>query len=188
MKKSMKILLAMLVLSAFVQKTNAQSNKECVVIMSQNYTCEDPRNSDATWVLKKGEAIHVYKCDDGYEYSGPYTAASTMIPFSTCHIPGTVRGERYLVINATHLNLREKPSTSSGIYCYDSEYGGSVAPNKFLVNPSRERGVYGTSYSWKPYYLPKGTRMPYLGKSGNFYKTTFNGTTFYVSAKYCLLK
>jgi hypothetical protein len=111
-----------------------------------------------------------------------------MLPKSVCRLPGSVRGERYIVINCTNLRLREKPSTSSGIYCYDSDYAGSVAQEQFLLHPEKELGVYGNSYSWKPYYLPKGTRLPYLGKVNGFYKTKFDGTVFYLHSKYCLLK
>jgi len=186
MKNVLKFIITVLILCGSALSMNAQK----VMIMSRTYTCEDPRGFDenATWTLKKGEAILVYPTSDGYEYYGGYTAASVILPKSVCRLPGSVRGERYIVINGTNLRLREKPSTSSGIYCYDSDYAGSVAQEQFLLHPEKELGVYGNSYSWKPYYLPKGTRLPYLGKVNGFYKTKFDGTVFYLHSKYCLLK
>ncbi len=187
MKIAFKFLMVAVALMACSMKANAQ---QMVVIMSQNYSCDDPRGFDESqkWTLKKGDALLVYKEGNVYNYFGGYTAAFVEIPKRVCHLPGTVSGERYFVINATNLRLREKPSTSSGIYCYDENYGGSVAQLQFLVHPERELGVYGNSYSWKPYYLPKGTRLPYLGKVNGFYKTKFDGQVFYLSAKYCILK
>ena len=166
------------------------SAQELVVIMNEDYTCDDPRGEEgnAGWNFKKGDALHVYKGDNGdYEYFGPYIAANAMIPKNLCHLPGE-RGEKYIVINVENLNLREGPSTRHKIYCYDSEYGGTFDPSKFLANPHSELGVYGNSRSWKAWHLPKGIRMPYLGKENGFYKTSFNNIVFYICAKYCTLK
>ena len=186
----MKNIMKNLLFVAFLFSAHSMKAQEMVVVMSQNYTCEDPRGfgEEPKWTLKKGEALHVYKREEGYEYYGPYTAASVILPFRVCHVPGTVKGEKCIIINGTNLRLRQAPSTKSGIYCYDSDYGGSIAQEKFLVHPEKELGVYGTSYSWKPFYLPKGTRLPYLGKVNGFYKTKFRGSVFYLSAKYCLLR
>ena len=161
-----------------------------VVIMNQDYTCEDPRGFDETskWVLKKGDALLMYKRRNSYEYYGYYTAASVEIPSRFVRLPGTISGEKYIVINVDDLNLREGPSTTSGIWCYDSDYGGSIAQEQFLKNPRKVLGAYGSKYSWKPYHLPKGTRLPYLGTVNGFYKTKFNGVLFYLSTKYCTLK
>ena len=183
MKKVFKVLLLLLALTTTSQTMQAQS---FVVIMNQNYTCENPQGGE--WTLKKGQAINVYEEDNAYVYSGPFLASGVEIPVSKCHLPGAVKGEKYLIINVDNLSLREKPSTKSGIYCYDEDYGGTFDPSKFSVNYKKELGVYGTSYSWKPFYFPKGTRIPYLGKSGNFYKTTFDNKVFYVDAKKCTLK
>ncbi len=190
MKEMRKKLMRLAILFLLVLVTGKVYGQQMVVIMSSNYTCDDPRGFDETakWRLKKGDVLNVYKSKDGYEYYGGYTAASVVLPSRVCRLPGSVKGERYIVINATNLRLREKPSLNSGIYCYDEDYGGSIAQNCFLVNPKSEKGTYGNSYSWKEYYLPKGTRLPYLGKQNGFYKTTFDGTVFYVSSKFCLLK
>ena len=185
MKKIFRVfmLLALMLISS--ANVNAQG---MVVIMDGSYSCEDPRNDGETWTFKKGDALLVYNGDgNGYEYSGPYTAASVEIPKNKCHIPGE-HGEKYIVINVNDLNLREGPSTRHKIYCYDEEYAGSIDPSKFLANPRRELGVYGNSYSWRAYHLPKGTCLPYLGKENGFYKTTFDGTVFYVCARYCSLR
>ncbi len=187
MRNIAKIVLVTLAMLPCTEKLNAQG---MIVIMNQRYTCEDPRGFDenSEWTFNKGDALHVYKRDNSYDYYGPYTAACVSIPARFCHIPGTVKGEKYIVVNGTNVRLRQGPSTSSGIYCFDSDYGGSIAQEKFIVNPSKELSTYGNSYSWKPFYFNKGTRLPYLGKVNGFYKTKFDGVIFYISAKYCILK
>ncbi len=187
MKNVFRTIVLILALAAASQNLRAQS---CVVIMNQNYVCEDPRDfsGEQTWTLKKGEALRVYKEDDYYEYFGPYLAASVEIPLSKCHIVGTVKGERCVTINVANLPLREKPQANAAIFCYDEDYAGSIDPSKFLVNYRRVKGVYGTSYSWKPYYFNKGTRVPYNGKVGNYYKTMIDGIVFYLDASKCTLR
>lgn len=184
MRTAMKCLLLVLTLMVYSQRMSAQ---EMVVIMSQNYTYDDPRwNNPAT--LEKGEVITVYKEGDTYQYFGSYTAASVGIPKHVFHIPGSVRGERCIVINGTHVRLRKGPSTKTGIFCYDANNGSSVARYDFKVKPGKETDADGIKYEWTPFYLDKGTRLPYLGKAGNFYKTSFNGYTFYISAQYTYVK
>ena len=46
----------------------------------------------------------------------------------------------------------------------------------------------GLIVRWEPITMPKGTRLPYKGKVGDFYKTAFDGYTLYISAKYSYLK
>ena len=187
MKNVLRTIVLMLALVAASQNLRAQSY---VVIMNQDFTCEDPRGFDgeSTWTLKKGEALRVYKEDNIYQYFGPYTVAYAEIPLSKCHVVGTVKGERCVTINVANLPLREKPKANAAIFCYDEEYAGSVDPSQFLVNYRREKGVYGNSYSWKPYYLNKGTRVPYLGKVGNYYRTKFDGIVFYLDVSKCTLR
>lgn len=162
--------------------------QEKIVVMSQNYTYEDPRWG-GNQLLEKGTAIRVYpsESEGGYEYFCGYTAASVILPKRVAHLPGTVRGERCIVVNGTNVRLREGPSTKSGIYCYDENNGSSVARQQFRKVPGVEK-TEDMEYHWVPDYLPKGTRLPYLGRVGDFYKTTFDNTVFYIAAKYCLLK
>lgn len=166
----------------------AQENlKEKVVVMRRDYTYEDPRWSTPV-VLEKGEAISVIDASaKEYEY-WPYPAAEVHIPKCVTRLPGAA-GEHYLVLNGTHVRLREGPSTNYGYYCVNLENTSSVYHNQF-VNDSNKPGTdaWGLTAEWEPYYLPKGTHLPYLGKQAGFYKTKFNGTVFYVSAKYCLYR
>lgn len=62
-------------------------------------------------------------------------------------------GGRSLVINGTNVNFRLSPSLNAGILT--NSYGYNV-------------------------HVPKYTRLPYLGTSGNFFKTRYNGRTVYV--------
>lgn len=174
-------------LAALLVTTASMKAQEFIVVMNQDYSYEDPRwNHKVT--LKKGDVISVLKNDDSYQYYGGYTAASVDIPKHVFHIPGSVKGEKCIVVNGTNVRLREKPSTKSGIYCYDENNGGSVARYKFKLKPGVEVDEDGYQYGWQPYYLDKGTRLPYLGKSNGFYKSTFNGVVFYISARYTYVK
>ena len=166
----------------------AQSGqKEMVVVMKRNYTYEDPRWSQRV-TLERGEAITVMSNGGSTYQYWPYPAADVSIPKAVTRLPGS-NGEHYLQINGTNVRLREGPSTSYGYYCYNSENTASVYHNQFIHdNDKPDTDEWGLAAEWEPYYLPKGTRLPYLGQKNGFYKTKFNGVMFYISAKYCLLK
>ena len=161
--------------------------KEIVVVMKSNYTYEDPRWPQSV-TLEKGEVITVM--DDGsdtYDF-WPYPAANVGIPKNVTRLPGS-NGERYIQINGTNVRFRQGPSTTYGYYCYNAASTASVYHYQFIRdNRKPKTDDWGLMAEWEPYYLPKGTRLPYLGKKNGFYLTMFNGTKFYISAKYCLLK
>ena len=163
--------------------TSLMTMAQLVVVMNKNYTYTDPRwEQDVT--LDKGQAITVTDAGgDSYEY-WPYPAADVAIPKKVTHIPGTVKGERCLVINTSKVRFLEKPSAKSRVYCYNVENTASIYHNQF-INMSRKpsKDDFGLEAKWDPMTLPRGTKIPYKGKSGNFYKTEINGTTFYISAK-----
>jgi len=160
---------------------------EIVVVMKSDYTYDDPRWSMPV-TLKKGQAITVMS--DGsapYNY-WPYPVADVEIPRNVARLPGS-NGEHYLQITGTNVRLREGPSTNYGYYCYNEMNTASVYHNQFIQdNKKPKTDDWGLTAEWTPYYLPKGTKLPYLGKKNGFYKTQFNGTQFYISAKYCKLR
>lgn len=161
--------------------------KEIVVVMKSNYTYEDPRWAHPV-TLEKGVAITVMSDGSASYNYWPYPVADVEIPKEVTRLPGS-NGERYLLLNGTNVRLREGPSTKYGYYCYNEENSASVYHNQFIRdNKKPKTDDWGLRAEWVPYYLPKGTRLPYLGKENGFYKTMFNGTVFYISAKYCLLK
>ena len=166
----------------------AQDNsKEIVVVMKRNYTYEDPRWSQPV-TLEKGKAITVISDGSSSYAFWPYPAADVSIPKAVTRLPGS-NGEHYILINGTNVRLREGPSTKYGYYCYNSASGASVYHNQFIHDSRKPKtDDWGLMAEWEPYYLPKGTRLPYLGTKNGFYKTMFNGTVFYISAKYCKLK
>ena len=188
MKKANYFLLS--IIAFFCQGVNllAQDGpKEIVVVMKSDFTYEDPRWSQPV-TLEKGEAITVMGDGDVTYNYWPYPAANVEIPVEVTRLPGS-NGERYIQINGTNVRFRQGPSTSYGYYCYNAASTASVYHNQFIHdNKMPKNDDWGLTAEWKPYYLPKGTRLPYLGKEKDFYKTSFNGTTFYISAKYCLLK
>lgn len=67
-----------------------------------------------------------------------------------------IRGKS-LVINGTDVNFRLAPSINAGIL--SNSYGYHI-------------------------HVPKYTRLPYLGASGNFFKTQYNGRIVYVSMQF----
>ena len=183
MKKLLILTLLFTATAAIAQTTS----KEKVVIMNRNYVYEDPRWEQSA-TLPKGEAIIVQDVGTAYEY-WPYPAADVRIPKNVAHVPGTVKGERYLVINGTNVRLREGPSLRHGYYCINVLSGASVYHNQFVTDKNKPKvDEWGLEAEWEPYYLPKGTRIPYLGRQGDFYKTKIDGVVFYISAKFCLLK
>ena len=189
MKKYKVFLLS--VIAFFCQAVSALAQdepKEIVVVMTKNYTYEDPRWSNQV-TLEKGKAITVMSIKDRPSYNyWPYPAADVEIPKEVTRLPGS-NGERHLKVNGTNVRLRKGPSTKYGYYCYNAANTASVYHNQF-INDNKKPKIdnWGLTAEWEPYYLPKGTLLPYLGKENGFYKTMFNGTYFYISAKYCLLK
>ncbi len=185
MKKSFFLCLLLLFLS--LSGTALRAQKKEVVVMSRNYTYDDPRWNTPVQ-LEKGEAITVTAADGGYYEYWPYPAADVAIPKNVTRLPGAA-GERYLVVNGTNVRLRKGPSTNYGYYCYNAANTASVYHNQFITERNKPKtDDWGLSAEWEPYYLPKGTRLPYLGKQSGFYKTKFNGQVFYISAKFTLLK
>ena len=70
-------------------------------------------------------------------------------------------GGRSLVINGTNVNFRLAPSLNAGILT--NSYGYNV-------------------------HVPKYTRLPYLGATGNFFKTRYNGRTVYVYMQFAYVE
>ena len=159
-----------------------------VMIVDKEYSCPDPRIEDSTWTFHKGDAVHVFPTDNGYDYFGPYTAACVSLPKDLCHLPGSVRGEKCIVVNATKVRLRQGPSTQSGIYCIDALQTGSVSHAQFRPKQGKEVDADGNVSEWIQFFFNKGTRLPYLGKFGAFYKSRFNDIEFYISAKHTYLR
>lgn len=58
---------------------------------------------------------------------------------------------------------------------------------RMRVGPGRQYG-FPQYYNGKPYTVPKGTSLPYLGTYGNWYKVLFEGDEFYVSADFAYLR
>ena len=188
MIKSKVILLSVIAFFCQTVKVMAQGEpKEIVVVMKKNYTYEDPRWSQPV-TLEKGEAITVMSDGSASYNYWPYPAADVEIPKSVARLPGS-NGEYYLQIDGTNVRLRQGPSTSYDYYCYNAANTASVYHNQFVPNNNQPAtDNWGLTAEWEPYYLPKGTLLPYLGKEKGFYKTMFNGTQFYISAKYCKLR
>jgi len=77
--------------------------------------------------------------------------------------------------------------TSSG---YTSS-GSVVVVNGVNVRlrwgPSLNASIY-TNGNGRPIYPKKGTRLTYLGQSGNWYKVRYNGNVLYISMDYSYLR
>ncbi len=189
-KKSLQLMKRLLLPILFlILSSSTPLLAQIVVVANKTVKYEDPRWGGEQ-SLNKGEAITV-SYDGGSEYEWwLYPAAFAVLPKKDFHIPGSVRGEKCIVVNGTNVRFREKPSTQSGILCYDIDSGASTYSVNFVQQSHIQRHlkIDGCPVYWDPYYLPKGTRLPYKGKSGNFYKTEFNGMILYISAKYSYVK
>lgn len=181
--------LVLCALAAFPIGAKAQSEpKELVVVMSRNYTYEDPR-----WLspveLKRGEAI-VVQDQEGASYDfWPYPAADVAIPKRVTRLPGAVKGERYLVLTVSNARLLQSPSAQSPYYCYNVESSASVYHNQFVSDGNRPKtDEWGLEAEWQPVTYPKGTRLPYKGKQGGFFKTKIGTLEFFISARHCQLR
>lgn len=168
--------------------TLAQEQSSIVVVMNDEYTYSDPRWGQNV-TLDKGSAITVYNIEgDDYEY-WPYPAAEVAIPKSVAHIPGTVNGERCLVINASNVRFLEKPSAYSRVLCYNIASTASVYHIQFInMKKKPKKDDFGLAAEWDPFTLKQNTAIPYKGKSGSYYKTEINGQTLFISAKQARLK
>ncbi len=69
--------------------------------------------------------------------------------------------QKYVVINGTNLRLRFEPNLNCS-WLHD----GNGAPK----------------------YLPKGTRLPYKGEAGDFYRVLYNNQTLYVAKQYSYIQ
>lgn len=187
MKRIIFLLLTMLTVGSV---TSTAQEKVIVVVPNHDVKYEDPRfGSEGT--LTKGEAISVNDDGSGDYRWWPYPAADVSLSRKDFHIPGMVKGEKYIVINGTNVRFREKPSLQSGILCYNTDSSASYYSIEFVSQSSIQRhykDADGFPIYWDPYYLPKGTRLPYLGKAGSFFKTSFNGMTLYISSKYSYVR
>lgn len=168
----------------------AYAQKQLVVVANRNINYEDPR-FERTGTLERGEAITV--SDNGSTYGWWIYPMEPTIDFAkrNFHVPGTVQGELCIVVNGSNVRFRESPSLNAGIYCVDIMSGASYFQKGFIKDSQvkREyRDSEGILRCWDPIYLPKGTRLPYKGKVGEFYKTAFDGYTLYISAKYSYVK
>lgn len=189
MRHLSRTIIAALLLSAFIATESRAQNdgKEIVVVLSQAYTYEDPRWGENV-TIDAGTSLTVIDTgSDEYQY-WPYPASDTSIPKSKTHLPGQGAGERYFILTGTNVRLREGPSLNYGFYCMNILSGASIYHNKFVKDRFKPReDDWGIKAEWDPIYLPKGTRLVYLGQKNGFFKTHFDGVTFYISAKYCKL-
>ncbi|MCH5178011.1 MAG: hypothetical protein J1F25_08295 [Prevotellaceae bacterium] len=69
----------------------------------------------------------------------------------------TQQSQRYVVLNASRLRLRFEPNLNCG-------------------------WLHGSN--GKPKFLSKGTRLPYAGESGDFYRVLYNNQHLYVAKQY----
>lgn len=187
-KVNTRILLLALLACASCLVTLAQEQRTIVVVMNNDYTYTDPR-WEQNVTLERGYAFTVNDSEgDDYDY-WPYPAADVAIPKNVTHIPGTAKGERCLVINTSKVRFLEKPSAKSRALCYNVASTASVYHIQFInMNKKPRKDDFGLAAEWDPMTLPRGTKIPYKGKSGNYYKTEINGYTLYIPQKQARLK
>ena len=123
---------------ALMLMAHVASYAQVVVVANRNVTYEDPRFG-STAKVPKGEAISVSNSRGStYEWF-LYPAASVDLPKSAFHIPGSVNGEKCIVVNGTNVRFREGPSLKTGIYCYDCMSAASYYRYEFVKDAKIKR-------------------------------------------------
>lgn len=168
----------------------AQTGKKYVVVNGENVRLRLEPSLQAAWLHDtKGNPVHApkgakleYKGEKGDFYYVFYKNNSVYISKKFSYIDGqgapSVQtpvkpvqnaqeavegsGDTYVVLKGTNVRLRLGPGTNYGIY-----------------------NQPGTN---KPYYLPKGSKLIYLGEQRNgFYKASHKGKIVYVSSDFSYL-
>lgn len=80
---------------------------------------------------------------------------------------------------------------NSGYTSSSSSSGSVVVVNgknvRLRWGPSLNASIYTNGYG-KPIYPSKGTRLTYLGQTGNWFKVRYNGNVLYISKDYSYLR
>ena len=102
---------------------------------------------------------------------------------TTFNYAGETRNGFYAIyVNGQKLWVHSQFANLRGA-SYSPSPGRSLVINgtnvNFRLGPSLNAGILSNSYGYH-IHVPKYTRLPYLGTSGSFYKTRYNGRTVYV--------
>ncbi len=170
------LFLSILVLVVMPYKTSAQSK---VIVMNSNYYSEIEADYCDIGNMTKGSAWVI--SDFEYKEYGHYSAGNVFaggmmsgyIPKSKAYLCGS-QGERCIVLNGTNINFRESPSINARCLYYDACNPAKFANHAIDPDMGKVR-------------LPKGSKLPYYGTVGNWYKSNLEGNTIYISKDYSYL-
>ena len=117
---------------------------------------------DFYYVFYKNNSVYISKKFSYIDGQGAPSVQTPVKPVQNAQEAVEGSGDTYVVLKGTNVRLRLGPGTNYGIY-----------------------NQPGTN---KPYYLPKGSKLIYLGEQRNgFYKASHKGKIVYVSSDFSYL-
>lgn len=169
---------------------NAQT-KKYVVVNGENVRLRLEPSLQAAWLHDtKGNPVHApkgtkleYKGEKGDFYYVFYKNNSVYISKKFSYIDG--QGGPTVSPAKPVQNNNVQPAAEGSGDTYVVLKGTNV---RLRLGPGTNYGIYNQPETNKPYYLPKGSKLIYLGEQRNgFYKASHKGKIVYVSAEFSYL-
>ncbi len=168
----------------------AQTGKKYVVVNGENVRLRLEPSLQAAWLHDtKGNPVHApkgakleYKGEKGDFYYVFYKNNSVYISKKFSYIDG--QGAPSVQTPAKPVQNAQEAVEGSGD-TYVVLKGTNV---RLRLGPGTNYGIYNQPGTNKPYYLPKGSKLIYLGEQRNgFYKASHKGKIVYVSSDFSYL-
>lgn len=134
-----------------------------------------PSMTSSIYSWSSGSHVHFSK-GTKFQYAG-----STRNGFHSIHCDGHV-----LWVSTQWAKLSGNGNNTSSRGKYSSVVLNGTNVN-FRTAPSMSAPILTNSYG-SHIHVPKYTRLPYLGSTGNWYKANYNGTTVYISKQFSYLE
>ena len=178
---------------------NAQNNKgtnptkKYVVVNGENVRLRLEPSLQAAWLHDtKGNPVHApkgakleYKGEKGDFYYVFYKNNSVYISKKFSYIDGQGGTEVKPAAPSAKTTKTVQPAEESTGDTYVVLKGTNV---RLRLGPGTNYGVYNQPETNKPLYLPKGSKLIYLGENRNgFYKASYKGKIVYVSSEFSSL-
>ncbi len=166
----MKIIIKSLALSICVCMFFVQANAQTVTLTGNNTN------------LRYGPSTNSGILSDYYGNHVHYSRGTTFT-----YAGETRNGFYSIYVNGTKLWVSSQFATINNPTYGNRSYGKSLVINgtdvNFRLKPSLNAGILSNAYGYH-IHVPKYTRLPYLGTSGSFFKTKYNGRIVYVHMQF----
>ena len=187
----MMFVCVMMGLNAQNPKTNTPS-KKYVVVNGENVRLRLEPSLEAGWLHDaKGNSVHApkgakleYNGEKGDFYYVIYKNNNVYISKKFSYIDGQGNPNVQKPVKTTAPET-VKPAAEGSGDTYVVLKGTNV---RLRLGPGTNYGVYNQPETNKPLYLPKGSKLIYLGEQRNgFYKASHKGKIVYVSSEFSYL-